>query len=216
MPVKVSFYFHLTFSNIILFSLHQYSRACYSCVQGLPTGSAQPIKFDHHYHHQYWYCNINIELGEPELKENRHRQQREIICNIIASFLEVISGNCRPKAWVPFSQARLILSTTYQRRSQAYKNISLACSMWQMYVEDDSGWLLQLSLHFWNLCGQTHSCGHPAHQPATPTLHPLIFYIKVQFTTSSRRLDGGAYCGAPVGGKCMVSKAKLVLYAFAV
>ena len=39
---------------------------------------------------------------------------------------------------------------------------------------------------------------------------------KVQFTTSSRRLDGGAYCGAPVGGKCMVSKAKLVLYAFAV
>ena len=39
---------------------------------------------------------------------------------------------------------------------------------------------------------------------------------QVQFTTSSRRLDGGAYCGAPVGGKCMVSKAKLVLYAFAV
>ena len=39
---------------------------------------------------------------------------------------------------------------------------------------------------------------------------------EVQFTTSSRRLDGGAYCGAPVGGKCMVSKAKLVLYAFAV
>ena len=38
----------------------------------------------------------------------------------------------------------------------------------------------------------------------------------VQFTTSSRRLDGGAYCEAPVGGKCMVSKAKLVLYAFAV
>ena len=38
----------------------------------------------------------------------------------------------------------------------------------------------------------------------------------VQFTTSSRRLDGGAYCGALVGGKCMVSKAKLVLYAFAV
>ena len=39
---------------------------------------------------------------------------------------------------------------------------------------------------------------------------------QIQFTTSSRRLDGGAYCGAPVGGKCMVSKAKLVLYAFAV
>ena len=38
----------------------------------------------------------------------------------------------------------------------------------------------------------------------------------IQFTTSSRRLDGGAYCGASVGGKCMVSKAKLVLYAFAV
>ena len=42
------------------------------------------------------------------------------------------------------------------------------------------------------------------------------FFGMVQFTTSSRRLDGGAYCGAPVGGKCMVSKAKLVLYAFAV
>ena len=40
--------------------------------------------------------------------------------------------------------------------------------------------------------------------------------VSIQFTTSSRRLDGGAYCGAPVGGKCMVSKAKLVLYAFAV
>ena len=38
----------------------------------------------------------------------------------------------------------------------------------------------------------------------------------IQFTTSSPRLDGGAYCGAPVGGKWMVSKAKLVLYAFAV
>ena len=38
----------------------------------------------------------------------------------------------------------------------------------------------------------------------------------IQLTMSSRRLDGGAYCGAPVGGKCMVSKAKLVLYAFAV
>ena len=47
----------------------------------------------------------------------------------------------------------------------------------------------------------------------------MFFFVKVnliQFTTSSRRLDGGAYCGAPVGGKCMVSKAKLVLYAFAV
>ena len=40
--------------------------------------------------------------------------------------------------------------------------------------------------------------------------------VDIQLTTSSRRLDGGAYCGAPVGGKCMVSKAKLVLYAFAV
>ena len=30
----------------------------------------------------------------------------------------------------------------------------------------------------------------------------------VQFTTSSRRLDGGPYCWAPVGGKCMVSKAR--------
>ena len=26
---------------------------------------------------------------------------------------------------------------------------------------------------------------------------------EIQFTTSSRRLDGGAYCGAPVGGKCI-------------
>ena len=25
--------------------------------------------------------------------------------------------------------------------------------------------------------------------------------LVIQFTTSSRRLDGGAYCGAPVGGK---------------
>ena len=47
---------------------------------------------------------------------------------------------------------------------------------------------------------------------------PLVwgFILRLQFTTSSRRLDGGAYCGAPVGGKCMVSKVKLVLYAFAV
>ena len=44
----------------------------------------------------------------------------------------------------------------------------------------------------------------------------LVYSLQLQFTTSSRRLDGGAYCGAPVGGKCMVSKAKLVLYAFAV
>ena len=48
-------------------------------------------------------------------------------------------------------------------------------------------------------------------------LYSLSLYTSlVQLTTSSRRLDGGAYCGAPVGGKCMVSKAKLVLYAFAV
>ena len=49
--------------------------------------------------------------------------------------------------------------------------------------------------------------------PKSNTAHTPI---EIQFTTSSRRLDGGAYCGAPVGGKCMVSKAKLVLYAFAV
>ena len=30
----------------------------------------------------------------------------------------------------------------------------------------------------------------------------------VQLTTSSRGQDGGAYCGAAFGGKCMVSKAK--------
>ena len=52
-----------------------------------------------------------------------------------------------------------------------------------------------------------------------PLVSPLVRKKNldhIQFTTSSRRLDGGAYCGAPVGGKCMVSKAKLVLYAFAV
>ena len=37
----------------------------------------------------------------------------------------------------------------------------------------------------------------------------------VQLTTSSRRQDGGAYCEAAVGGKCMASKGKLVLYAVA-
>ena len=30
--------------------------------------------------------------------------------------------------------------------------------------------------------------------------------ILIQATTSSRGQDGGAYCGAAVGGKCMVSK----------
>ena len=45
---------------------------------------------------------------------------------------------------------------------------------------------------------------------------PFSLYVVLQFTTSSRRLDGGAYCGASVGGKYMVSKAKLILYAFAV
>ena len=39
--------------------------------------------------------------------------------------------------------------------------------------------------------------------------------IVIQLTTSSRRQNGGAYCGAVVGGKCMVSKAKLVIYVFA-
>ena len=38
----------------------------------------------------------------------------------------------------------------------------------------------------------------------------------LQLTTSSRRQDGGAYCEAALGGKCMASKGKLVLYAFAV
>ena len=33
----------------------------------------------------------------------------------------------------------------------------------------------------------------------------------VQPATTSRAQDGGAYCGAAVGGKCMVSKAKLVI-----
>ena len=34
-------------------------------------------------------------------------------------------------------------------------------------------------------------------------------------TTSSCEHDGGACCGAAVGGKCMASKGKLVLYAVA-
>ena len=38
----------------------------------------------------------------------------------------------------------------------------------------------------------------------------------VQLTTSSRRQDGGAYCEAAVGGKCVASKGKLFLYVFAV
>ena len=38
----------------------------------------------------------------------------------------------------------------------------------------------------------------------------------VHLTTSSHRQDGGAYCEAADGGKCMASKGKLVLYAFAV
>ena len=40
--------------------------------------------------------------------------------------------------------------------------------------------------------------------------------ILLQPTTSSHGQDGGAYCGAAVGGKCMVSTAKLVVFAFAV
>ena len=35
----------------------------------------------------------------------------------------------------------------------------------------------------------------------------------IQPTTSSHAQDGGAFCGAAVGGKCMVSKTRLVLYA---
>ena len=35
----------------------------------------------------------------------------------------------------------------------------------------------------------------------------------MQRTTSSCEHDGGACCGAAVGGKCMASKGKLVLYA---
>ena len=38
----------------------------------------------------------------------------------------------------------------------------------------------------------------------------------LQPITSSLALDGGAYYGAAVGGKCMVSIAKLVLFVFAV
>ena len=32
----------------------------------------------------------------------------------------------------------------------------------------------------------------------------ILFHEDIQFTTSSRRLDGGAYCGAPVGGKFLL------------
>ena len=38
----------------------------------------------------------------------------------------------------------------------------------------------------------------------------------IQSTTSSHRQDGGPYCEATVGGKCMVSKEELFLFAFAV
>ena len=33
------------------------------------------------------------------------------------------------------------------------------------------------------------------------SLNIQVLPMLIQFTTSSRRLDGGAYCGAPVGGK---------------
>ena len=39
--------------------------------------------------------------------------------------------------------------------------------------------------------------------------------LYLQLTTSSHRQNWGAYCGAVVGGKCMVSKAKFVIYEFA-
>ena len=39
--------------------------------------------------------------------------------------------------------------------------------------------------------------------------------MMMQCTTSSREHEGEAYCGAAVGGKCMASKGKLVLYAVA-
>ena len=45
---------------------------------------------------------------------------------------------------------------------------------------------------------------------------PILRTGKVQLTTSSRRQNGGAYCGATVGGKRMVSNAKLVIYEFAI
>ena len=41
------------------------------------------------------------------------------------------------------------------------------------------------------------------------------FGCLIQPSTSSHGQDGGAYCRAAVGGKCMQSKAKLVVYAFA-
>ena len=48
----------------------------------------------------------------------------------------------------------------------------------------------------------------------------LPYFLKnvddVQSTTSNSAQNGGAYCGSAFGGKCMVSKAKLVVYAFAV
>ena len=40
--------------------------------------------------------------------------------------------------------------------------------------------------------------------------------VLIQFNTSSSAWGGGAYYGAAVGGKGMVSTAKLVVYAFAV
>ena len=43
-----------------------------------------------------------------------------------------------------------------------------------------------------------------------------IIPTRIQLTTSGRRQDGGAHCGAAVGGKCMVSQVKLVIYEFAI
>ena len=48
-----------------------------------------------------------------------------------------------------------------------------------------------------------------------PTGDIYRFHLPIQLTTSSCRQNGGAYCGAAVGGKCMVSKAKFVIYEFA-
>ena len=59
------------------------------------------------------------------------------------------------------------------------------------------------------------NCGHGAIKFLMFSLFNEIKY-KIQFTTSSRRQDGGAYCEAAVDGICMPSKGKLVLYAFAV
>ena len=52
-------------------------------------------------------------------------------------------------------------------------------------------------------------------QPVLGFGEKTAILMMIQCTTSRREHNGAAYCGAAVGGKCMASKGKLVLYAVA-